>query len=86
MASYRVEWKRSAAKELKNLPQPVILRILDSVGGLAENPYPHGSRKLAGSGHSYRIRVGDYRVLYTIEDDILLVQIIRVGHRRDVYR
>lgn len=86
MVSYRVEWKRSAAKELKKLPPSVILRILDSVRGLAEDPYPHGARKLAGSDHSYRIRIGDYRVVYTVEDDFLLVQIIRVGHRRDVYR
>lgn len=86
MVSYRVEWKRSAAKELKKLPPSVILRILDSVRGLAEDPYPHGARKLAGSDQSYRIRIGDYRVVYTVEDDFLLVQIIRVGHRRDVYR
>lgn len=86
MGAYQIRWKRSAAKELKKLPQATLLRILQSVESLATDPRPPGCRKLTGAEHTYRIRVGDYRVLYTIEDDAVLVEIIRVGHRRDVYR
>lgn len=86
MASYRIEWKRSAEKELAKLPAPIIPRIIDVVGQLAEDPYPVGSRKLAGSDHTYRIRVSDYRVIYTVEKSMLRIEIIRVGHRREVYR
>jgi mRNA interferase RelE/StbE len=85
MASYRVEWKRSAVKELKQLPKDVVARILRAVGQLPANPYPSGIRKLVGSESSYRIREGDYRVLYSIVSSTLIIEIIRVGHRKDVY-
>ncbi len=58
MASYKIEWKKSAARDLKNLPSDLIMRILLTVEQLAENPFPHGVKKLAGSEHSYRIREG----------------------------
>jgi len=86
MASYQIEWKRSAEKELSKLPVPIIPRIVQLVGQLSEDPYPVGSRKLAGSEHTYRIRVSDYRVIDTVEKSILRIEIIRVGHRREVYR
>ncbi|MDX9767773.1 MAG: type II toxin-antitoxin system RelE/ParE family toxin [Ectothiorhodospiraceae bacterium] len=86
MASYRVEWKRSAEKELRKLSREVIPRIIEAVGGLGVNPIPQGSRKLVGSEHNYRIRVGDYRVVYSLFQDRLIVEVIRVGHRREVYR
>ena len=86
MAKYQINWKKSAAKELKSLPSPTISKILSTVQGLSNNPYPPKTRKLTGTQHHYRIRVGDYRVIYSIESSILVIEIIRVGHRKDVYR
>ncbi|MBX7253804.1 MAG: type II toxin-antitoxin system RelE/ParE family toxin [Candidatus Promineofilum sp.] len=86
MASYRIEWKSSAARELKRLPRDIIPRIVAAVDALAANAFPQGVVRLKGSQHTYRIRVGDYRVIYTVEDDALRIEIVRVGHRRDVYR
>jgi mRNA interferase RelE/StbE len=86
MGFYQVRWKRSAAKELKTLPRATLLRVLEAVDTLATDPRPRNARKLTGSERTYRIRVGDYRVLYTVEDDMLTVEVVRVGHRRDAYR
>lgn len=86
MATYQIEWKESAQKELRKLPHPVVGRIITAVDALAENPFPSGVVKLAGAEHSFRIRVGDYRVIYTVEKAVLTIQIVRVRHRRDVYR
>ena len=85
MDSYNIEWKHSAARELRRLPREAVLRILQAVEQLAIEPYPHGVRKLVGSERTYRIRVGDYRVVYNVVSSILVIQIIRVGHRRDIY-
>jgi mRNA interferase RelE/StbE len=62
-----------------------VLRILQAVEQLATEPYPHGVRKLVGSERTYRIRVGDDRIVYNVVSSTLIIQIIRVGHRRDVY-
>lgn len=86
MDSYRIDWKQSAGKELKKLPRDVIARILRAIENLASDPRPHGSRKLVGSEHTFRIRQGDYRVVYNIMDSEGVIEIIRVGHRRDIYR
>lgn len=86
MGSYSVEWRRSAAKELKKLPQDVVLRILSAVEELSANPYPAGTKKLVGAEHSYRIRVGDYRIVYSIWASRLAIEIVRVGDRKDIYR
>jgi mRNA interferase RelE/StbE len=83
---YNIEWKRTANKELRHLPREVILRILKAVEGLRTNPFPSGVRKLAGAEHQYRIREGDYQIIFTVHADRLVVEVIRVGHRRDVYR
>ena len=86
MASYSIEWKQSAQRELRKLDKKPILRILEKVQSLAENPYPSGSKKLKGSEHTYRIRVGEYRVVYTVRTKVLTIEIIRVGHRKEIYR
>ena len=86
MASYRIEWKRSAAKELQSLPAAMIRRIVEAVTPLADNPFPHGATKLVGSEQTYRIRVGDYRIVYSVYQSALIVEIVRVAHRREVYR
>ena len=85
MASYKVEWKRAAVKELRALPTEAIERILKAVEQLAMNPYPVGVRKLVGAEHNYRIREGNYRVIYTVTAATLVIEVIRVGHRKDIY-
>jgi mRNA interferase RelE/StbE len=85
VASYRVVIQRSAEKEIAKLPQAIRQRVVDAILSLESDPRPHGSQKLAGED-AYRIREGDYRVVYSIEDEIVTVTIVRVGHRSDVYR
>jgi mRNA interferase RelE/StbE len=86
MGIYRIEWKASALKELKRIERETVPRIFAAVEGLASDPRPSGCRKLAGASMTYRLRVGRYRVVYTIEDERLVVQVIRVGHRGAVYQ
>ena len=86
MASYRVEWKNTALRELKQLDRQVLQRLVTAAEGIASDPRPVGARKLTGSDHTYRNRVGDYRIVYEISDDDGLVEIVRVRHRRDAYR
>ena len=85
MDSYRIEWKRSATKELRSLPTHMVQRIVTAVTQLSANPFPPGVRKLAGTQHTYRIREGDYRVVYTVTASTLVIEIIRVTHRKEVY-
>ena len=86
MESYKIKWKKFAYKELRNIPDKYIPKIIDSVEKLSVNPFPSGVKKLAGSEKMFRIRVGDYRIIYEIEKQELTIQIIRVRHRRDVYQ
>ena len=85
MASYSLQIKPSAAKELSALPKKDRARVVGKIQGLATDPRPQGCERL--SGHDlYRIRQGDYRILYTLNDAALLVVIYKIGHRRKVYR
>jgi mRNA interferase RelE/StbE len=86
MVSYQIEIKPSASKELEKLPRQIIPRIITAINELGKNPYPQGVRKLTGFEHTYRIRVGDYRILYNIYEKRLVIEIIRIRHRKDVYR
>ena len=86
MDLYKIEWKQSARKEIEKLGKKAILRIIQHVEKLAENPLPIGSRKLHGADHTYRLRVGNYRVIYSLYSEILTIEIIKVGHRKEVYR
>lgn len=86
MDTYRIEWRPSALRELKRLDRQAVPRIVSSIEGLSLIPTPHGCRKLAGSEHTYRIRVGDYRVIYDIFANHLVIEIVRVRHRKDAYR
>ena len=86
MDSYRIIWKNSAKKELKNLDKAIIPKILSKIKELAENPYPSNSKKLVGSVSNYRLRIGEYRVIYTISSSNLIIEIIKVGHRQGVYK
>ena len=86
MDCYKIKWKNSAKKELKRLPKRVIAKIISVVEQLPNNQHPIGSKKIVGTEHTYRLREGDYRVVYSIEDSYLIIEVIRVGHRKDIYR
>jgi len=85
VASYSIEIKRSAAKELAELPKQDRHRVIARIENLAHDPRPSGSEKLSGQ-ERYRVRQGDYRILYEIHDHVLVVVVVRIGHRREVYR
>lgn len=77
----------AATRNLRRIRDRATLRrIASAIDGLASNPRPEGARALQGEATVLRLRVGDYRILYTINDDVLLVLVVRVGHRREVYR
>ena len=86
MTKYKVLFKRSADRALKKLPQDVQRRIAGEAALLANNPRPAGVVKMAGDENLWRIRIGDYRVVYEIHDDRLIVLVLRVAHRKEVYR
>ena len=86
MSKYRVELKPAARRALKKLDRPVQRRIVSAAEGLAENPRPSACEKLTGATDLFRIRVGDYRIIYQIQDDVLLILVVKVGHRGDVYK
>ena len=83
---YELILKPSAEKELDRLAANVRVRIVAAFDGLRENPRPTGCQKLQGADNLWRIRVGQYRVVYSIEDEELTVLIVRVAHRKDAYR
>lgn len=85
MASYSVRINRSAAKELEDLPIRDRRRVVTRIGALATDPRPRGAQKLSGE-EKYRIRQGDVRILYAIDDQEAVVTVVKIGHRRDVYR
>jgi mRNA interferase RelE/StbE len=84
--TYQIEIPRAAAKELAGVAQPNRDHIKAAIFALADDPRPNGCAKLAGFQCAYRIRVGSYRVIYEIRDQVLVVTVVKVGHRRDVYR
>ncbi len=83
---FRIEYTKSACKDLRKLDQVVKDRIGVAVDALGSEPHPRGSRKMVGSEALYRIRIGDYRVIYEVQNKILTVFIIEIGHRKDIYR
>jgi mRNA interferase RelE/StbE len=83
---YQAEILPDALKALVKIPRPDQRRIRTRIDELAEHPRPHGSKKLEGLDGLHRICVGDYRVLYVIKDNALIVLVVRIGNRRDVYR
>lgn len=85
MANYKIVFKQSVAKDLRPIPNKDVRKILTSISSLSTDPRPPGSKKLTGE-EKYRIRQGNYRILYTIEDEIVTVTVVKVGHRRNVYR
>lgn len=85
MAPYELRFKPSVARDLRDLPRADVRRILARIDTLREDPRPPGSEKLSAQ-ERYRLRQGNYRVLYTVVDAERVVEIVKVGHRRDVYR
>ena len=84
MANYKIEIKKSAAKEISKLPKESIKRIINKIQTLSDDPRPNGCKKLSGD-EKYRIRIGVYRVLYSIMDEKLIIYIVKVGHRKKIY-
>ncbi|MEI7901699.1 MAG: type II toxin-antitoxin system RelE/ParE family toxin [bacterium] len=85
MASYSVLVKRSVYKTLSALSKADVKRLTDAMRRLADDPHPPQSKRLTND-ERYRLRVGDYRILYTVENEVLVVTVVKVGHRREVYR
>ena len=85
MARYRIQFKNSAAKDLRNFPKRDVKKILGKMDALAEDPRPPGVKKFSGSDY-YRVRQGVYRIVYEIVDDALIVYVITVAHRSSIYR
>jgi mRNA interferase RelE/StbE len=83
--NYRVIFTKSAERELKKLTNQVIVRLIPVIKNLSDNPRPNGCIKLEGSSNRYRVRVGDYRILYEIEDKIRIVEIVGIRNRREAY-
>ena len=86
MPVYRIEFKPSAARELESLPRDAQRRIARVIDGLATTPRPSTAKKLTGAADLYRLRAGDYRIIYQIRDSVLLVLVVKIGNRKDVYR
>jgi mRNA interferase RelE/StbE len=86
MNNYQIFWKKSAIKDLKSLPGYIARKITEVVENLQTNPRPEGARKLELLTHHYRLRIGDYRIVYSVQDNILVIEIIKIGHRKDIYK
>ncbi|MDD2467306.1 MAG: type II toxin-antitoxin system RelE/ParE family toxin [Desulfobulbus sp.] len=85
MAEYEILFKESVYKDLKNIPKIDLKKILSKIEKLADDPRPTGSQKLTGL-ELHRIRQGVYRIVYSIEDNKLIVHVVKVGHRKEIYR
>jgi mRNA interferase RelE/StbE len=84
--AYRIELSPRAQRDFKALDASIRRRIARRIDSLSENPYPQGIKKIEGEDELYRLRIGDYRVLYQVKGKILLVLIVGIGHRHDIYR
>lgn len=86
MASYSIEVAKSAEKVLLKLPKKVVPGIIDAIQSLADTPCPAGCRKLRGEEDAFRIRVGVYRIIYEVHAQQILIKVLKIGHRKDIYR
>ncbi len=84
--AYEVRLKPSAERALRKLPREIQRRVARRLDSLEGDPRPPGCEKLAGADRLYRVRAGDYRVVYEVSDDVLVVLVVTIGHRSDVYR
>ena len=86
MTSYRLEISASAEKQLRGLPPADQVRVLRAARQLGVEPYPQGCRKLVGYQDVFRVRVGRYRVIYSVDNKRIVVIVLKIGHRKDIYR
>ena len=86
MASYKLVFSRSFEKDVRKLPKETVARVVSKTKALAEDPFPRDAKKLKGEQGTYRLRVGDYRIIYTVDTASLEVDLVYARHRRDVYR
>ena len=86
MARYELEISRTAEKQLPGLPRADRIRVVRTMQALADDPFPRGSRKLSGYDDVFRVRTGRYRILYSVSERRLVIVVLKVGHRRDIYR
>jgi len=84
--TYTIEFAPRTRRELRKLSSVVRKRVLDKIDSLADNPFPHGYTEMKGSQNYYRVKVGDYRIIYTVEHGELLILVVTIGHRREIYR
>ncbi len=84
--TYRIELTKAAVRDITAVPKPMMKRLDACILGLADDPLPPGVKKLRNSDGLYRVRVSDYRIIYRIEQEILTVLVVKIGHRREVYR
>ncbi len=84
--SYSIQYKASALKEIKRLDPQIRKRVRNRIAGLAEDPRPAGAKKIVGSHNAWRLREGDWRIIYEIHDDALVVQVVKIGSRGQIYR
>jgi mRNA interferase RelE/StbE len=85
MAAYKIYFKKSVEKDFKVIPKKDLVKIFERIEALAEDPRPPGCEKLSGQ-QKYRLRQGRYRILYSVQDDELTIWVVKVGHRKDIYR
>lgn len=83
---YRVEYEKRVFKDLDAFPDRDVEKIVACIDALKAEPYPRGSCKLHGSGELYRVRQGDYRIVYSVHEKIEIIRVVKIGHRKDVYR
>jgi len=83
---YTIEFAPRTRRELRKLSSVIRKRVLDKIDSLADNPFPHGYTEMKGSKNYYRIMAGDYRIIYTVEYGELLILVVTIGHRREIYR
>ena len=86
MARYEIEISRTAEKQLRTLPRDEQERVARTMLALADDPFPRGTRKLSGYDDVFRVRAGRYRILYSVSEHALIIVVLKVGHRREVYR
>jgi mRNA interferase RelE/StbE len=84
--TYRIEFARKAARQFQDLPAAIQKRLKPKINALAQNPLPRGVKKLEGEADLYRLRVGDYRIIYQVQDKALLILVVKLGDRKEIYR
>ena len=86
MVNYKIFISQSAKKSIKKLPPTVVKNIISEIKILASDPYPTGCKKIVGHTNAFKLRVGNYRIIYEVNSSEILIQVLKIGHRKDIYR